>query len=65
MKNKQRLLTLRKTQIAKINSFQIIGGDLNHEDSSIECFSRKSRTPSTGQTQTHTYAIDCEGTTDI
>ncbi|WP_298421710.1 hypothetical protein [uncultured Kordia sp.] len=61
MKTKQRLLALKKTQIAKINSFKILGGNLDAPISTIECLSQKSRTISGNQTQTYTNAIDCEG----
>ncbi|WP_046755560.1 hypothetical protein [Kordia jejudonensis] len=62
MKKQQKLLALQKTQIAKINSFQILAGD-DIPFSSLECAEFKSRTPSGNQTQTFTNAIDCEATT--
>lgn len=64
MKTQQRLLALKKIQIAKINSFRIIGGNDDLPLSSIECLAQKSRTISGNQTQTYTNAIDCEGTTN-
>ncbi|WP_430408645.1 hypothetical protein [Kordia sp.] len=59
MKTQQKLLSLKKIQIAKINSFQILGGD-DIPFSSLECVEFKSRTPSGNQTQTYTNAINCE-----
>ena len=64
MKTKQKLLALKKIQIAKISSFQIIGGDLE-PNSSVECLAYKSRTPSGNQTQTHSNPIDCYTTTAV
>lgn len=64
MKKQQKLLALRKIQIAKITSFQITGGN-EYSNSSIECSLRKSRTPSGNQTQTHTYAVECTTSDDI
>jgi hypothetical protein len=61
MKAQKKLLALKKTQIAKINSFQINGG-IDVPFSSLECMIFKSRTIITTQTQTHTYALDCEST---
>ena len=64
MKIKQKHLALKKIQIAKINSFQIIGGDLE-PNSSVECLVYKSRTPSGNQTQTYTNPMDCYTTTGV
>lgn len=66
MKTQQRLLALKKIQIAKINSFKITGGDNDELPlSSIECLEQKSRTISGNQTQTYTNAIDCNEGADV
>jgi hypothetical protein len=62
MKTRRKLLALKKIQIAKINSFSIIGKGTNVQ-STEPCTIQESRTPKGGRTQTFTNAIDCEGTT--
>lgn len=57
MKTQQKLLVLKKTQIAKINSFSIIGK--GHSNLLLCTIIVPSRTPKGGRTQTHTDTIDC------
>jgi len=61
MKTQRKILTLKKIQIAKINSFTIIGRG-TEVNSTQECTIQESRTPKGGRTQTDSYAIDCEST---
>ncbi len=59
MKTQRKILTLKKIQIAKINSFSIIGkGTI--ENTTEPCTLQGSRTPKGGRTQTDSYQINCE-----
>lgn len=59
MKTKRKILALKKIQIAKINSFSIIGKGTNANTTEV-CTIQGSRTPKGGRTQTDSYQIDCE-----
>jgi hypothetical protein len=61
MKTQRKLLVLKKIQVAKINSFSIIGKG----NSILPCTIIPSRTPKGGRTQTFTNEIDCEITTTV
>ncbi|MBC8756356.1 hypothetical protein H2O64_16900 [Kordia sp. YSTF-M3] len=59
MKTQRKFLALKKIQIAKINSFSIIGkGTI--ANSTLPCTIQESRTPKGGRTQTDSYQLDCE-----
>ncbi|QHI35281.1 hypothetical protein IMCC3317_06270 [Kordia antarctica] len=60
MKTKRKLLNLKKIQIAKINSFSILGKG-TVQNSTQPCTIDNSRTPKGGRkTLTDSYQLDCE-----
>jgi len=61
MKTQRKILSINKTQIAKINSFSIIGKGTN-VNTTQSCTIEYSRTPKGGRTQTHSYELNCDAT---
>ncbi|WP_420573633.1 hypothetical protein [Kordia sp.] len=51
------MLSLKKIQIAKVDSFMIVGRGL--ETGEIDCAADESRTPKGGRTQSTSFDADC------
>ncbi len=57
MKTQRKMLSLKKIQIAKVDSFMIVGRGL--ETGEIDCAADESRTPKGGRTQSTSFDADC------
>ncbi|EDP95763.1 hypothetical protein U8527_11630 [Kordia algicida OT-1] len=55
MKTQRKILALKKIQVAKINSFLIIG---KGNQTGVDCLAEESRTPKEGKTQSTSNDLD-------